>query len=595
MSTFGPTRRMRVWALLFLAVSIASPGRAQEPPTFELPEVVVPGKRPQPLGTSPAAVTVITRTDLDRLGVRTVADALRLVPELVVRPTGALGSLALPSVRGSTTTQVLVLLDGVPLNNVAQGQADLSTISTDGIERIEVLRGPFAATYGSGAVGGVINIVTSRNRRGQALVSGGSLQDRSFHVQVGSGGTGPSWQIGLTADSTQGHRPNSDYGGTTIVANATFTPTLRATIHYFDAALGTPGGIATPMPTNRQAEQRALAQVGWGREDKVGLTGRLYYLGDHLTFSSPFGSSVYTSVLAGGELQHVWLLDAGHVVTGGLELQRQSLNAMVFGSPIVRETLIGAGYLQYDAALSAQLLTSIGVRVDAHSAYGAAVNPRAGVVYHISDETRFRAAVGRTFRGPTFLELYYPTCTNPDLRPEYAWAGEVGLERSVGGGVLGVTVFGNESRDLIVGFPCPPRNLGAAAVRGITGDLRMPAGEGWTVAVDVTVQRAYDQTNGAPLLRVPDVTAHLAVTHQLTPESLVALTGEYVGTRSDTDFPVTVQMPPYVELRLRYQVALMSGWSITAGVNNILDQPYEAVKGFPVPGRTFFVTATQRF
>src|SRR4030067_3497767 len=93
---------------------------------------------------------------LDALGIQTLAEALQLLPEVCVRIYGGAGGLADPSIRGFGPGQVLVLLDGVPLNNVALGQVDLSTISLNGVQRIEVLRGPFAALAGSGAVGGVI-------------------------------------------------------------------------------------------------------------------------------------------------------------------------------------------------------------------------------------------------------------------------------------------------------------------------------------------------------------------------------------------------------------------------------------------------------
>lgn len=595
-------RRPWTWSVVALGVlagAVGSPGQAQQPPTFELPEVVVPGKRPQDAATTPASVTVITRADLDRLSVRTLADALRLVPELVVRRQGGLGSLAVPSLRGSTPAQVLVLLDGVPLNNVALGQADLSTVSTDGIERIEVLRGPFAAVYGSGALGGVINIITTRTQRGQLLASWGSLDSRALHVQAGAGDASGGWQMSLSVDSTQGHRPNSDFTGTTVLTNVTVTPALRIGVHHFNTSLGSPGITAFPSSTDRQSEQRTLVHMGWGRDDKIGLTGRLYYLTDQLTFTSPFGSSPYASTVTGGELQHVWVLDSGKVVTAGIELQRQTLNASVFGGPIVRENLIGAGYIQYDAALSSQWLASLGIRLDTHSIYGTTLNPRAGVVYALDEGVRVRAAVGRTFRGPTFLELYYPGCSNPNLRPEYAWAGEVGVERiSPDGMRLAATVFGSEAQDRIVGG-CNPRNVGSVAIRGITGEVRLPMGMGWIVSADVTVQRAIDQTTGSAILRVPDIMAHMTVSYPLTPTSSVTLIGEYVGVRPDIDFSVfpspVVQMPPFVELQFRYKVTTHSGWTITAGINNLLDQSYEAVKGYPMPGRTLFVTATQRF
>src|SRR2546422_1242524 len=129
-----------------------------QPPTFELPEVIVPGKRPQPATSTPASVTVISRDEIERSGARTVADAVRTVAEVSVRAYGGLGEVAQPRMRRSSPAQGLALLDGVPLNSGALGQTDLSTMSADGVERIAILRGPFAAIYGMGAVGGVINI-----------------------------------------------------------------------------------------------------------------------------------------------------------------------------------------------------------------------------------------------------------------------------------------------------------------------------------------------------------------------------------------------------------------------------------------------------
>src|SRR2546426_9251350 len=107
-----------------------------QPPTFELPEVIVPGKRPQPATSTPASVTVISRDEIQRSGARTVADAVRTVAEVSVRAYGGLGELAQPSIRRSSPAQVLVVLDRVPLNSVAPGRADPSTLSVAGGGRI---------------------------------------------------------------------------------------------------------------------------------------------------------------------------------------------------------------------------------------------------------------------------------------------------------------------------------------------------------------------------------------------------------------------------------------------------------------------------
>src|SRR2546425_8876570 len=108
-----------------------------QPPTFELPEVIVPGKRPQPATSTPASVTVISRDEIERSGARTVADAVRTVAEVSVRAYGGLGELAPPRIRRSSPAQGLVLLDRVSLNNVAPGKTDLTTTSLDGVESLE--------------------------------------------------------------------------------------------------------------------------------------------------------------------------------------------------------------------------------------------------------------------------------------------------------------------------------------------------------------------------------------------------------------------------------------------------------------------------
>src|SRR5437899_5275097 len=254
-----------------------------QPPTFELPEVIVPGKRPQPATSTPASVTVISRDEIERSGARTVADAVRTVAEVSVRAYGGLGELAQPSIRGSSPAQVLVLLDGIPLNSVALGQTDLSTISVDGVELIEILRGPFAAIYGSGALGGVINIITAGTVPGRIAVRAGGFDLRSATVSAG--------QVAVTADATGGDRPNSDYAGTTIAGNIALSPVGRFLLHYYRADLGTPRDVALPTPSDRQAETRAVAQGTFGSGDLGSLAGRMYYVADDLTFAPSFRTS----------------------------------------------------------------------------------------------------------------------------------------------------------------------------------------------------------------------------------------------------------------------------------------------------------------
>ena len=124
-----------VIAALIHSVALAAPAASQQPPpVFELPDVISPGRRPQRRTASPASVSVLTAADLARLGVRTVGDALRFLPEVSVRGFGGPGALQEVSIRGTASAHVLVLIDGVPVNSPAQGLVGLNTIPLDNVE-----------------------------------------------------------------------------------------------------------------------------------------------------------------------------------------------------------------------------------------------------------------------------------------------------------------------------------------------------------------------------------------------------------------------------------------------------------------------------
>lgn len=580
---------MRI-ALLCILLLVAVPARAQTPPEFELPEVIIPGRRPQPLWATPASVSVLTREELEALGIETLAEALQLFPEVFIRTYGAPGSLAEASLRGFGPGQVLVLLDGVPLNNVALGQADLSTISLVGLQRIEVLRGPFAALAGSGAVGGVINIVTGAVGS-TAAVRYGSRGERWVSLTRDLG----PWSLGLDAGGADGDRPNSDAAEVTLRADARFGQALRLSLHHHRSDVGTPGDIGAPTPSDRQSTARTVVQGQWN-----GTAGRArgYATVEKLVFQTPFGSSTYRAVTAGGEFQRQWTLRPQRVLVAGVELQGQRLRADVFGAAILEDAFLGAAYAQYDAVLSERALASLGLRLDSHSRYGTALNPRAGLTVRVNEQTRIRVAAGRTFRGPTFLHLFFPGCSTPDLAPESAWAGEAGIERVTGRGMIGATVFAAEAVNLI-SSGCPPLNVGQASFRGVSLEGRARLGPGGVLLVNLTAQRAVDRATGDLLPRVPQLSANAALTYRLSETSSLVGILHYVGPRRDVDFSVVpaveVDLPGYVDLGLRYQHRTAAGWNVTIGIDNVLDTRSEPVKGFPAPGRRVYFSASWRF
>ena len=309
MQHYGPRGRVGRWGFLWVVVVIAVPSIQDawaqvpeppppQPPTFELPEVIVPGRRPQPVSTTPASVSVLTHEDLERWGVATIGEALQFVAEVGMRVQGGLGALSLPSIRGSGPNQVLVLVDGIPVNSVMQGLFDLSTLSTAEVDRVEILRGPFSAIYGGQALGGVINVITSTAPGVELGVRRGDLSTDG----VSGRWSAVDGRVMIAGDrfSSAGFRPNSDVTSTTLIGKTMWEAAAGSeqtlTINHFQSALGVPGSTAFPSPQARQDEARTIVSTGWHRESTDGQWTALgYWWSDDLMFVDP-GSSVDSRV-----------------------------------------------------------------------------------------------------------------------------------------------------------------------------------------------------------------------------------------------------------------------------------------------------------
>src|SRR5438309_4941329 len=202
--------------LLLLLVMLLPAGMlaAQEQPRDLDPVVLTATKletRAEQLG---ASVTVVPGDDVQKYHFETVEDILRSVPGVEIRRSGSLGKLSNISIRGANSNQVQVLVDGVRVKSPTTGQADLSDISPDLIDRIEIIRGPQSTLYGADAIGGVVNIIT---KKGQGPFSGFLSQEignyDTFRTQTGfSGSSGRvDYAFGASHTESAGRSRNDDF------------------------------------------------------------------------------------------------------------------------------------------------------------------------------------------------------------------------------------------------------------------------------------------------------------------------------------------------------------------------------------------------
>lgn len=606
-----PSRRLGLGLASLLVLQWAPlPAAAQTPPpstppTFELPEIDIAGRRPQLPDTTPASVSVITAEEIAATGALTVADVLRMLPEVYIRTTGGPGGLTTMGIRGSSSTETLILLDGVPLNRPDQASVDLSTLPIQQVDHIEVMRGPFSAIYGSATIGGVVNIVTRSQPQSSASARVGSYGETSNVLSLG-GQTGATRYLlqGIETGST-GFATDTDYSNSTVMGKLWWPTggdgTLTLTADRLYHITGAPGPMPFQDPLARLWEGRTLLDLAWrtGRADGPGTLVRLYKLYDDVNFVSPAIAyqSEDTADFWGGTAQIVLDAGGGSLLTLGADYQNQ----VIFHTDNTGVVFPGQGtdlglYAQYDWRLTPTVLVSVGTRQDSYSLFGDQMDPRGGVVVLLNDRLLFRAGVGRTFRAPTFDELAPGLFGNPNLQPETAWSYDAGFEYALSRGTtLTVGGFYKDAINLITSPPplYIPENVGHAQVTGGSVELTGRLSPQWFVRANYTGQHAVDATTGLDVIDVPRSLANLEVLYAPAPGATVALVVGYTGD-TFADAANTIVVPGYWLTSVVVTLPV-GAYQIQAGVANAFDVSYQSSLGYPEPGTRYFVTVGRSF
>lgn len=454
-----------------------------------------------PLSTAASSVTVITRDDLEKHRVESVADALRMVPGLTVTSTGGRGAQTSVFPRGGESDYSLVLIDGIQANTFG-GAYDFGHLSAVNIERIEIVRGPQSALYGSNAIGSVIRIVTRRDGAptAAAVVEGGGYGTTRLSG-ASSGEAGP-WQWGgsvehLDSDGFDGARTangatvtNDEYerNGLSLAGGwrAGTHASVRGNVSYsndergFPGPFGSdPGGTYGGIDTvSRGRNERMLASagsnlpIGAARISLEATHSRL-----DSDFVSQFGTSESWSRRTSGRIQTDYTIARGIETSAGVELLGERAGGTFITAtgnvlvPVERGLVGIFGEARWTAA--ERLFVAAGLRVeritrealpgdaDAFSPRPAfdddtvvSANPKVSAAYFLrsvdGNFTKVRGAAGTGIRPPDAFEIAFTD--NPSLAPERSRSFEAGLDQAVfgGRGLLEATAFFNDYDDLIV-------------------------------------------------------------------------------------------------------------------------------------------------
>lgn len=631
-----------------LAGPLAGPLAAQDTrDTTRLAATVITATRlPGALRSQTAAVTVLDGAALRAAGVTHLADALRAVPGAAIVGSGSFGSQSSLFLRGGQSNYVRVLVDGVVVNDPG-GALDLSRITLDDVERIEIVRGPTSVLYGSEAMTAVVQLFTRQGAGPRAVrTEMGSGSYGAYRAALGaSGASGPlRWSVQGDRHRTQGILPfNNAYQNDGIATSLAYAPDdrsdFRLTGRYNSSNYQYPtGSDGTVEDRNAHSTQhRLMLGLDAGRrwtdrvETRVQLTASEYLprsidladdLGDTLGFFGYTSRGTVTRRVA--DLRTNLRVFGAQRLTLGAEYGRDRERSSSLSESEYGDSPGAFAASRDNRALYVQLLGdrgpfsyTIGGRLDDNSAFGSFRTARVGLAARLSPTLTLRASAGNAFKAPTFFENFAQgyTVGNLDLRPETARSAEVGAELVMGGGTsVQLTAFTQRFSNLVqyngaVLFGQPNyANIAEAKAGGLELELSLPAWHGFRASghhawTDTRVARAgFDASasatlvEGGRLLRRPEHLSTVRLERSLRKAGTLMLAATRVGEREDRDFSSyparAVMLAGYTKLDLTADLAVPAAWTRNARVllraENLFDARYTEIVGFRAPGRTLY-------
>lgn len=653
------SRPLAVWlvgSVLAAHAGAASLAAQQQPDTSRLSPVVVTATRVE--GTQAAPTTTATVLEGDMLrdrGIRLVSDALREVPGLGVVRSGSAGGVTSVFLRGGESDYLQVLVDGVAINEPG-GAIDLANLTTEDIDRIEVVRGPASVVYGSEAVSGVVQIFTRRGAGAPRLTlgaRGGSRGTRELDASAGGQAGRATYTLSGAHSATDGtlafnnrHR-NTSVGGSVGTAPGALTA-VRLTARLTDGRYHFPTSSGGEASDSNQFsfERRFSAGLDASRQVAPGITA-MATLGtnsvDAGTDDAPdspadtaggyASRSTRASERHGADVRVNLAVSPASTLTAGVDVdwerERTTFRSEhgTFGpyeAPARDDRRWNRGYYgQVVGDIGRFASYTAGARLDENETFGTFFTWRAGGGLRLSPMTTLRASIGTAFKSPIFYEITGAGFAQPneDVQPERSRSWDAGLEHALVIGHrevrIGATWFDQRFRDMIQYVPVAGdpfalgqyRNVAGARARGVELEARAAATARLTLVANATLlrTRALESRDGGELafqegrrlIRRPDVASTALATWRFAQSGTLGASVTHVGARDDVDFTTGTRVRLSSYNTVGASVALPVGGAgvvesfiLRASAENLLDARYSPIAGFPGDGRRVMVGAS---
>jgi len=598
--------------------------------TVTLPEIVViASKIPVPSDEIGSSISTVSEEELSRSQARALADVLREIPGIAVSRPGPVGAYTQIRIRGSEGNHALVIIDGVEINDPSgNSEFDFGNMPASDISRIEILRGPQSALYGSDALGGVVNIITKKGEGPPSLgflaelgsqrtgLISGYLKgaDEKLNYYFGFSGSSTDGFSVADTDSSASERDGNKYQN--LNAKVVFKPTKNLKFNLFGrfhkstqetddqpAVLGKIVTVDTDDQTQTQQRTIGLSTNYAALEGAWEHIGKFTYNDDHsesITGGSPSKSNGSRSNFS-YQTNYFWDFPDFSVANQSLsfliekerDFQDTSSN---WGKSKLSATTIGYS-AEYRASIRDDFSVSLGTRYDDNDLFQGRYTVRSSASYNLPNQgVRFLGSIGTGAKNPTLFELYGygPNFTpNSDLKTETSLGWDLGVQTTSRSNQtkFSATYFKNFITDLINGAGTTAINMdGTSVIEGLELSIEEKISENLNLRGQYTFTLAQD-SNQTQLTRRPKHLASLNLNYQFSRKRGNLNIGlDYSGTQTDTEFSDNfsksnrVRLSSFLLMNVAASFELWNNFSIFGRIENILDARYEEALSFGSPG-----------
>lgn len=542
-----------------------------------------------------APVIVIDADELRRSATFDLAEVLRLHAGIEIGRSGGPGQPVSLFLRGTNSNHTLVLIDGVRINPGTLGGAAIHHVRPIDIERIEVVKGPRSALYGTEAIGGVVNIITRRPQSALQLSSRigvGAYGTRELGASLS--GSGTRGYAGATVDQLSsegfptrtGSTVDRGHDNLTVHAFAGFdNGPVNVDVHHWQATGNTEYLDFFLNPVDQDFRNDATALTATFDSGALVATARLSQTTDRIVQSqSPDFARTRRHAL---EVQ-IDRASGAHVLSGGLALAEERTAAEVFGSAFSENPETEAVFLAHQWAGDGRR-TMLAIRRGQHDAYGSNLNWHAEFGQELAGTWRMTLGAGTAFRAPDSTQRF-GFGGNPALEPERARSIEVGMHGRISNHTLLTwQIYDMRITDLVnydVGAG-QLDNIDAARIRGTELVLLVEAAH-WTLRQGLTFAIPEDRSTGGPLPRRARRSAQTSLVFQASETLSLQASMLASGKRLDSAFS-PAETGGYALFNLGAELRLGEAWSADLRLENVFDRAYETALGYPQAGRSAYL------